>query len=54
MIDDKVLREFARKAEKAGIKNKSNFLRWFRDIEQQSAAMNRLYKAWGERHSEGF
>jgi len=27
MIDDKALREFARKAEKAGIKNKSNFLR---------------------------
>ncbi len=53
MIDDKILREFARKAEKSGIKNKSNFLRWFRDIQQQSAAMNRLYKAWDERHSDG-
>lgn len=52
MIDDKVLRKYARKAEEKGIKNKSNFLRWFRDIEQQSAAQNRLYKAWDERHSE--
>ena len=53
MIDDKVLREFARKAEKEGIKNKSKFLRWFRDVQQQSAAEKRLYKAWGECHSDG-
>ena len=53
MIEDKVLREFARKAEKEGIKNKSKFLRWFRDIQQQSAAQNRLFKAWDERHSDG-
>lgn len=51
MIEDKVLREYARKAEKEGIKNKSRFVRWFRDIEQQSAAQNRLYKAWDERNS---
>lgn len=52
MIDDKILREYARKAEKNGIKNKSRFLRWFRDIEQQSAAENRLHKAWDERNSD--
>lgn len=51
-IEDKVLREFARKAEQKGIKNKSNFLRWFRDLEEQSAAQNRLYKAWEERYSD--
>lgn len=49
--DDKTLREFARKAEKQGIKNKSRFLRWFRNIEQKSASQNRLFKAWDERHS---
>lgn len=52
MIEDKVLREYARKAEKEGIKNKSRFLRWFRDVQQQSAAMDRLYKAWDERDSD--
>lgn len=51
MIEDKVLREYARKAGKEGIKNKSSFLRWFRDIERQSAAQNRLHKAWDERNS---
>jgi len=50
MIEDIVLRQFARKAEKEGIKSKSSFLRWFRDIEQQSASQNRLYKAWNERN----
>ena len=52
MIEDKVLREYARKAEKEGITNKSRFLRWFRDIELQSAAQSRLYKAWEERNSD--
>ena len=52
MIDDKVLREYARKAEKEGIYNKSRFLRWFRDVELQSAAQSRLYKAWNERKSD--
>ncbi len=52
MIDDKVLREYARKAEKEGITNKSRFLRWFRDIELQSAAAKRLFKAWEERNSD--
>ena len=51
-IDDKELREYARIAEKEGILNKSNFLRWFRDIKRQSAAQNRLYKAWDERYSD--
>lgn len=50
MIDDKSLMEYARKAEKEGIKNKSRFIRWFRDIEQQSASAKRLDKAWGERN----
>ncbi len=49
MIDDSVLRKYAKKAEKDGIKNKSNFLRWFRDIQQQSASQARLFKAWDER-----
>ncbi len=52
LIEDKVLREYARKAEKEEIKNKSRFLRWFRDVEQQSAAQSRLYKAWDERDSD--
>lgn len=52
MIDDSVLRKYARKAGKEGIKNKSNFVRWFRDIEQQSAAQSRLHKAWDERSSD--
>ena len=51
-IDDSALREYARKAEKSGIKNKSNFLRWFRNVEHQSASQNRLYKAWYERDSD--
>lgn len=54
MIEDRILREYARKAEKNGITNKSRFLRWFRDIEQQSAAQNRLFKAWDERNSDIF
>ncbi len=53
-MDDSVLREYARQAETEGIKNKSNFLRWFRDIEQQSAAQDRLYKAWDARDSDTF
>ena len=52
MIEDKVLREYARKAEKEGITNKSRFLKWFRKIELQSAAQSRLYKAWEERNSD--
>jgi len=52
MIEDGLLREYARRAETEGIMNKSNFLRWFRKIEQQSAAQNRLYKAWDERYSD--
>ncbi len=52
MIDDKAIREYARRAEKEGINNKSRFLRWFRDVEQQSAAQSRLYKAWNERKSD--
>lgn len=50
-MHDKELREYALKAEKEGIKNKSRFLRWFRDIKQRSASQERLHKAWDERHS---
>ncbi len=52
MIEDKLLRAYARKAEENGIKNKSRFLRWFRDIEEQSAEQSRLFKAWDERNSD--
>lgn len=50
--DDNTLKELARKAEKQGIKNKSQFLRWFRDVEKHSAAQRRLFKAWDERYTD--
>lgn len=51
MTDNELLK-FACEAEKEGIKNKSNFLRWFRDIKQQSASQARLHKVWDERYSD--
>ncbi len=51
-MNDHELKQCARNAEKAGIKNKSNFLRWFRDIEKQSASQARLYNAWDLRNSD--
>ena len=45
-IDDRTLRKFAREAQEKGIKTKSAFVKWFRTVKKQSAAMDRLHKAW--------
>ncbi len=50
-INDDKLREYAKDAEKHGIKNKSNFVNWFRTVEKQSASYSRLSKAWDEHHN---
>jgi len=45
-IADTELRKYVEEAKKDGIKNKSKFLRWFRDVKKLSASQSRLYKAW--------
>ena len=45
-ITDIELGKYVEEAKKDGIKNKSKFLRWFRDVKKLSASQSKLYKAW--------
>lgn len=46
------LRDFAQEARTNGIKNKSAFVKWFRNVKGGSAAQSRLHDAWRTSNSE--